>query len=174
VAVAAVRGTELAVAQEKDQPSQVGVFDEGHVAVTSPGAGGRELVVGPGQETEIRKGQRPSEARPLQVLLKHRDRISFVRQRREIIRQNWVRRSREERRARRQVLKAKPVGRTPVQKSSLGAGRKSNGQLRRTGEGRPVVRRRPSLDQRKNRRDAAAQGKKTRRRREPVKIPKKD
>ncbi len=108
VAVAAVRGTELAIAQEEGKPAHVGVFDEGHVAVTSSGKGGGGVTVGPGQETEVRPSGKPAKAHPLQVFLAQRDKMTPLRKRREAVHRNWVNRSPEEIREIRNSLRKKP------------------------------------------------------------------
>lgn len=103
-AVAAVRGTELSVAAGGDgQPAHVGVFDEGHVAVTSPGFAG-ETQLGPGQESEIRSGGPPSAARPLTALLAGRSRLAAIRRRQAYWRSHWRARPPAQRRAMRQAF----------------------------------------------------------------------
>lgn len=104
-AVAAVRGTELAVAQAEGQPAHVGVFDEGHVSVTSPQGGAGAVMVGPGQETEVATGRRPARVHALRVLSAQRGRMAWIRRRGPEVRREWQRRTPEERRARREVLK---------------------------------------------------------------------
>ena len=80
-AVAAVRGTELAVSQdEDDRPTTVGVFDEGLVSVTSAGSG-QEVLLEPRQETSVRTGQAPVAARPLRDLVRLRVRVENARRR---------------------------------------------------------------------------------------------
>ena len=103
-AVAAVRGTELAVSQEEDQPTRVGVFDEGHVSVRTQGQR-KEVAVGPGEETSISRGQPPAVAGPLKAMLAHRQRFEGVRRRAGQIAAAWVPRSMNQRtNARKQYL----------------------------------------------------------------------
>jgi hypothetical protein len=65
-AVAAVRGTELLVAQDSaDGPSRVGVVDEGRVEVDS---GGKAVLLGPRQETSASAGRAPELPHPLSSL----------------------------------------------------------------------------------------------------------
>jgi hypothetical protein len=91
--VAAVRGTELGVASADDgQPTQVGVFDEGHVAVQSAGAAG-EVQLGPGQETQALRGSAPAQAHPLRALAAGSGHMSMVRQRLSTVRRSWKPRS---------------------------------------------------------------------------------
>jgi hypothetical protein len=65
-AVAAVRGTELLVAQDlPDGAARVGVVSEGRVEVDS---GGKAVLLGPGQETSAQVGRAPEAPRPLSTL----------------------------------------------------------------------------------------------------------
>lgn len=65
-AVAAVRGTELLVAQDAaGGPSQVGVVDEGRVEVE---AGGKTVTLGPGQQTSALPHGTPQAPAPLSTL----------------------------------------------------------------------------------------------------------
>lgn len=103
-AVAAVRGTELGVSQDGDEsPARVGVFDEGNVAVTGA-KGGDEVRLGPGQETEVAKGQiaRPRELRAFAPL---RQRVLRCRQRQDFWRKSWRPLERRERLARRREMR---------------------------------------------------------------------
>src|SRR5437879_6921433 len=80
-AVAAVRGTELAMAQEDvGAPTRVGVLDEGKVAVTAA-SGGQPVFLQPGQETEVLKGRPPTAAKPLSTLAASRKDMDQVRKR---------------------------------------------------------------------------------------------
>lgn len=87
-AIAAVRGTELAEEAEAGQPTSVGVFDEGHVSVTSP-SGGPATLLGPGQETSVVAGKPPSPPGPLRRLAGLRARMDFVRRARERLHARW-------------------------------------------------------------------------------------
>jgi hypothetical protein len=88
VAVAAVRGTELAVTYEGEEPEAVvGVFDEGQVAVQSEG--NDDVIVNAGQETSVQKDIKPLAPRPLEKLLVQRPQIIRVRERIEFIKPRW-------------------------------------------------------------------------------------
>lgn len=88
LAVAAVRGTELAVTYEgEDQPAVIGVFDEGQVVVETEG--NEEVVLNPGQETEIAKDSRPIAPRPLEKLQVNRPQIVSVRERAQFLHARW-------------------------------------------------------------------------------------
>jgi hypothetical protein len=103
-AVAAVRGTELAVSQlEDDQPTYVGVFDEGRVSVKTGGSG-REVQVGPGQELEARRGAPAGKARAMKTLSRHREALARLRMRLAGLRGRWKARSAEHRAALRERL----------------------------------------------------------------------
>ncbi|MBI3552227.1 MAG: FecR domain-containing protein [Elusimicrobia bacterium] len=106
-AVAAVRGTELAVSQEgDDQPARVGVFDEGQVAVTA--VGGKESAqLGPGQELEVHKDKALGQPATLRHFAGSRRRFEFVRHRAGEVSKNWTRRDAKLRREWRQRLRSK-------------------------------------------------------------------
>jgi hypothetical protein len=72
-----VRGTEFAIVKEAgNEPSEVGVFNEGHLDVkTSIG----EVHVGPRKETQVTAGSAPSPVQPMKHLLKYRQRMQRVR-----------------------------------------------------------------------------------------------
>lgn len=92
-AVAAIRGTELAVAQDDpNQPTRIGVLDEGIVAVTSAG-GGQPVILSPGQETSVVKGKSPTPAKPLSSLAASRVEMEQVRKRIGEIRIGWRQRN---------------------------------------------------------------------------------
>jgi hypothetical protein len=88
VAVAAVRGTELAVTYDGEEaPAVIGVFDEGQVAVESEGHD--DVIVNAGEETEVTKTDRPLPPRPLAKLLVNRPNIVHVRERVQFIKPQW-------------------------------------------------------------------------------------
>lgn len=96
VAVAAVRGTELAVAQNPTGETTVGVFDEGQVEVRGEG---EPVRVGPNQETEVRRGKSPRAPRELRALAGIRERLGFLRERRPRLAKAWRLRPAADRRA---------------------------------------------------------------------------
>jgi hypothetical protein len=96
VAVAAVRGTELAVAQNPTGETAVGVFDEGQVEVRGEGA---PVRVGPNQETEVRRGKPPRAPRELRGLAGRRERLGLLRERRPRLAKAWRPRPVAERRS---------------------------------------------------------------------------
>lgn len=120
-AVAAVRGTEFGVEVDGEETG-VGVFDEGHVAVSD--AQGREEVVGPNQETRVRRGQAPSRAAALKRFERRRAALAGLRRRHAGLRKKWKALSTERRRA----LRAKM------------AERMRQGRERRSRPARPVRR----------------------------------
>jgi|GEM_PF-1031909 hypothetical protein len=137
-AVAAVRGTELGLSQEENQPGHVGVFDEGHVAVSGVNGGG-EVTVGPGQETELREGAAPALPHPLRALSARRARMDNVRGRAAQVGRGWRRRTPAEHRA----LRTRMRGKATVPAASMKNMRPS---LRQNDVGRPagsVPRQRP-------------------------------
>jgi hypothetical protein len=78
-AVAAVRGTELLVAQDAaDGPTRVGVVDEGRVEVDS---GGQAVLLGPHQETSATSGRAPALPHPLSSLRAQADAFAPLRKR---------------------------------------------------------------------------------------------
>lgn len=123
-AVAAVRGTELAVTQdEPEAPTRVAVFDEGKVAVTSI-KDRREVVLTAGQETEVHPGKPPAPPAPLKAFLVQRKAVEQARQRLAAIHKTWTPRPMQERQAMRRQLAARQAVRAqdlrnvrPVQQS---------------------------------------------------------
>lgn len=95
VAVAAVRGTELVVAQNPTGETAVGVFDEGRVEVRGEGA---PVGVGPNQETEVRRGKPPRAPRELRALAGRRERLGILRERRPRLAKGWRHRPAADRR----------------------------------------------------------------------------
>jgi hypothetical protein len=87
VAVAAVRGTELAVDAGGGESAVVGVFDEGQVAVQTEGH--EDVVVNAGEETEVATGAMPIKPRPLEKLLVARPNIVHVRERIVFLKPRW-------------------------------------------------------------------------------------
>jgi len=88
-AVAAVRGTELAVEQaEGDAPTRIGVFDEGLVSVTNAD-GTREIELKPNQETEIAKNQAPAAPRALKAFAERKKELVEARRRFETLPARW-------------------------------------------------------------------------------------
>ena len=103
-AVAAVRGTELGVSQAgDDSPARIGVFDEGHVSVTTPKGGG-EVKLGPGQETDVARGAAPGAPGALRAFAPARERMQALRRRQAFMRLNWRPRALEQRQALRRAL----------------------------------------------------------------------
>lgn len=90
-AVAAVRGTEFGLEVGDDGGTDVGVFDEGRVAVThgESGEGGKETLLTAGQEATLAPGEREFSVRRLERLERHRGRVGRLRERREHLRKNW-------------------------------------------------------------------------------------
>jgi len=108
VAVAAVRGTEFAVQVAENGETDIGVFDEGRVAVTdradekSP-----ERMLAPRQEIRFERGARraPPEIRELRRLRGHRDRVAHMNGRQAFLKENWRRMpARERSQARRRAF----------------------------------------------------------------------
>jgi hypothetical protein len=92
-AVAAIRGTELAIAQDDaNAPTRIGVLDEGVVAVTSLG-GGQPVLLSPGQETSVLKGNAPTPAKPLRSFAAARKEMEQVRKRIGEIKVGWRQRN---------------------------------------------------------------------------------
>jgi hypothetical protein len=90
VAVAAVRGTELAVSYDENNQEEgavVGVFDEGQVAVESEGHD--DVIINQNEETEVKKDAAPTAPRPLEKLLVNRPNIVHVRERIVFLKPNW-------------------------------------------------------------------------------------
>jgi len=86
-AVAAVRGTELLVAQDgPDAPTRVGVVDEGRVEVDS---GDKAVLLGPRQETSASRGRAPQLPHPLSSLRARADAFAAVRAQVEAMRRDW-------------------------------------------------------------------------------------
>ncbi|MBI5243348.1 MAG: FecR domain-containing protein [Elusimicrobia bacterium] len=114
-AVASVRGTELAMSQGgDDEPAHVGVFDEGIVSVEAEGAEGA-VEIGPGQETEVRRGRPPGKARELRRLLRQKQSFGRIRGRLALLPKQWRPRRMEERRA----LRHKWGRRKPLRREQL-------------------------------------------------------
>ncbi len=107
VAVAAVRGTELAVTYEGEEaPAVVGVFDEGQVVVETEG--NEDVILNPNQETEIGEGTAPTTPQPLAKLLVNRPGIVHVRERVQFLKPRWQEIPAAKRREFRTRLLAKP------------------------------------------------------------------
>lgn len=106
-AVAAIRGTELWVRQEESgQPAGFGVFDEGRLAVTSL-AGGKEVVLGPNQQTEVAPGGPPAPPKPLSVKPQARALIEQARRRADEVKKDWKPEDRRSRNALRRQFAGK-------------------------------------------------------------------
>ncbi len=106
-AVAAVRGTELAIEQpEGDQPARVGVLDEGRVEVTRP-EGGPGVTLSPNQETDVARGKPPTPPKPLAALLTAKSSIAPLRGRLTEVRRQWKKRTLIERETQRVQLAQK-------------------------------------------------------------------
>lgn len=98
-AVAAVRGTEFALAVADDGETSVGVFDEGQVAVKAEGASVEETVLqareetlvprGPGLETTRRDGRTFLKKGDLSRLGADISRLERLRARRAVLRRGW-------------------------------------------------------------------------------------
>jgi len=86
-AVVAVRGTEFVVQQE-NSGSQVGVLDEGHVAVRSPGSS-EEVMLHFNQETRVRYGQLPERAQTLEHLYHYKLQMGQMRTRLRLLHKHW-------------------------------------------------------------------------------------
>ena len=107
-AVAAVRGTELAIEQGEDlKLSRVAVLDEGHVAVSAP-SGGAEITLGPNQETEARQGKPPTAPKALAAMQSAKSVIAQVRQRAAAVQKQWVAQTPESRMGQRLQLAKRP------------------------------------------------------------------
>ncbi len=92
VAVAAVRGTEFAVEVDPEGHTDVGVFDEGKVALSSlahPKDG--EKVLGPLDEARLQKGRRRFMLGRLKRLKARHKRLKHLRGRRAQLKKNWKR-----------------------------------------------------------------------------------
>ena len=108
-AVAAVRGTELAVEQpEGAAPARVAVLDEGHVEVTRP-EGGPAVALGPNQETTVLPGKPPTPPTALKALLSAKTQLGPLRARLADVRRQWKRQTLIERETRRVQLAQKPA-----------------------------------------------------------------
>jgi len=98
-AVAAVRGTEFGLEVAEDGRTDVGVFDEGQVAVLPSEEGFSETLLGPGEETRIgtpgessaveRDGGRYLAVRKLDRLKRGRERMKGLLSRLERVRAEW-------------------------------------------------------------------------------------
>ncbi len=105
VAVAAVRGTELVVAHDiKTDKSDVAVFDEGKLSVTSTSTG-EEASLASGQEVTLVRGLGRPTPRPLRRFEGHRERLQRLRERRDFFRKEWRSQPLKERRDLRQKLR---------------------------------------------------------------------
>jgi hypothetical protein len=102
--LAAVRGTELGVAQGGDgEPARVGVFDEGDVAVSGTARPG-EIHIGPNQEVRV-EGGRVGRPAAMSFFNAHRARLERARSRqRQMLAGAWRPRPLAERRQRRAML----------------------------------------------------------------------
>jgi len=167
-AVAAVRGTELSVEAGADgRPAHVGVFDEGHVAVTAPGVAG-QTELGPGQESEIRAGAAPGQPRPLSALLAGRSRLAAVRQRQQYWRSHWRARPAAQRRAMRQALmRRRFIRREQLQRRGPAIRRRAQ-FLQQRRQRRPQARGQGSGGPRPGQRQGAAARRRLRRQRHPA------
>ncbi len=89
-AVAAVRGTELAIEISTDTDrTMVGVFDEGQLLVSTEESGEEGVMLGPNQETEVKTGERPLPASSLKYFAFHKKRMAVIRKRLSLIRKRW-------------------------------------------------------------------------------------
>lgn len=87
IAVAAVRGTEVAVTSSGgDGPTYIGVFDEGAVSVEAEN-GSTQLASG--EETEVLKGAPPAAPRPLRHFVPLRPRVVRARERALALKAGW-------------------------------------------------------------------------------------
>lgn len=113
VAVAAVRGTELAVSHDADEDkSAVGVFDEGEVAVQeaeTKDSASESVTLTPGMETEIKHGLPPLEPRKMESFQKLRERMKMVREERDFAWKNFRERTNLQREKWRERLRRQPV-----------------------------------------------------------------
>ncbi len=101
-AVAAVRGTEFGLEVDEDGATDIGVYDEGQVAVTASEGGGGETVLGAQNELTLRRGEPAGKPHALKRLKARRERLVRLRDRRAQLRKGWRRLPPEERRALRQ------------------------------------------------------------------------
>ncbi|MDE2293303.1 MAG: FecR domain-containing protein [Elusimicrobia bacterium] len=89
-AVAAVRGTEFGVGLTAQGTTDVGVFDEGRVAV-SGAAGGPAQILTSNQETDVPRGGPPARPHALRHFLRYRARMVRLLRRQRGLRRLWRR-----------------------------------------------------------------------------------
>jgi len=107
VAVAAVRGTELAVTyDETTENSDVGVFDEGQVSVEKEGQ--EPVLINEGQEVQVVKNAPIAAPQPIARLSIHRPDIVKARERIEFLKPQWKPLPALQRQEMRERLLAKP------------------------------------------------------------------
>lgn len=112
-AVAAVRGTEFAVDVHEDGMTDIGVFDEGKIAVTDRrNRSAKEVIVTPHREIrfEAKRMHLPRKLQKMKRLSKHFKHIARLNKRQKHLKNNWKRMNRKNRQKWRKQHMSRPDG----------------------------------------------------------------